>query len=271
MPSAVDMLFPPTTRVVYAHAPLVHVIAQVRFPSLLRIESEPPAAFQEAIRAAFPLLERSAPSLSPNLTPEILKQLGVIVPGVAYQFLTEDRKTTLSLAPDALSLSTSAYTRWEDFRHQLSAPLEALISIYQPSFFTRIGLRYIDVIDRRPLGLEATPWSQLLRPELLGEAALPQFEQNLEDVKRVVRVRRNDGRGSVLLQHGFGIVQSQPNDTYAIDFDIYLDEKTECRRAQSTLDQFNDRARRAFRWAISDRLHDALEPSAIPLAAAVGV
>jgi len=46
---------PESPRVIYASNPLVDVICQVRFPRILRIDSELPVAFQEAIRDQFPL------------------------------------------------------------------------------------------------------------------------------------------------------------------------------------------------------------------------
>ena len=48
------MLFAPYERYQYARAPLVEVICQLRFPTILSIGSQEPAAFQEAIRREFP-------------------------------------------------------------------------------------------------------------------------------------------------------------------------------------------------------------------------
>jgi uncharacterized protein (TIGR04255 family) len=207
----------------------------------------------------FPLFERSqTPSIT--LPPQIAQLLGHSVSPVAYTFLTEDRATTLMLSPEALSLTTSAYSRWEDFRGRLQNPLTALAEIYQPSFFSRIGLRYVDAIQRERLGLEGQKWSQLLRRELLGELALPQFEDSLEQAERVLRLKFPDGSGSILLRHGLGQVQGQSETGYVIDFDFYTDKKTEVADGGATLDRFNRRAGRAFRWCILDNLHHAMEP-----------
>jgi uncharacterized protein (TIGR04255 family) len=48
------MPFPETDRVIYGKKPLDRVICQVRFPAILRIESELPTLFQETIRSQFP-------------------------------------------------------------------------------------------------------------------------------------------------------------------------------------------------------------------------
>lgn len=53
-PSALTT-FPETPRVIYAKNPLFEVICQLRFPAILKIDSEIPAGFQEKLRASFPL------------------------------------------------------------------------------------------------------------------------------------------------------------------------------------------------------------------------
>lgn len=51
------MPFPNSPRVIYRKNPLEQVICQIRFPSILRIDTEIPAAFQELVRSQFPLFE----------------------------------------------------------------------------------------------------------------------------------------------------------------------------------------------------------------------
>ena len=48
------MLFAPYERYQYARAPLVEVICQLRFPTILSIGAKEPAEFQEAIRKDLP-------------------------------------------------------------------------------------------------------------------------------------------------------------------------------------------------------------------------
>src|SRR5579883_3208137 len=103
MPEATDELFPLSPRVIYANAPLVQVIAQVRFPPILKIEGQPPAEFQDRIRRIFPLLEKHANPLALQLSQfgqlplEIIQALGQQVSGIAYVFLTENRATNVNL------------------------------------------------------------------------------------------------------------------------------------------------------------------------------
>ena len=48
------MPFPEVKRIIYKKNPLDKVICQLRFPTILKIEKEIPAEFQERIRKEFP-------------------------------------------------------------------------------------------------------------------------------------------------------------------------------------------------------------------------
>ena len=47
-------MFSDEPRCIYRNNQIAEVICQFRFPEILKIASDPPAAFQEAIRAAYP-------------------------------------------------------------------------------------------------------------------------------------------------------------------------------------------------------------------------
>ena len=87
------MLFSDRSRSNYRNAPIHEVICQLRFPTILTINSVEPADFQEAIREAFPQYARrqdiAAPKISglggPN--PKVEQQ----PPVTNYNFLSADR------------------------------------------------------------------------------------------------------------------------------------------------------------------------------------
>lgn len=269
MTIAMGDLFPPAPRVIYGKAPLLQVICQLRFPQILRIESEAPAEFQERIRGAFPLLEKVNPIPLP-LPPMVAQALSA--PGIttSYQFHTEDRGATVELTSQSVTLSTRSYERWEKFRDDLKTPLSAIMDVYRPAFFQRAGLRYQDLILRSKIGLANVPWSRLLGAQLLGELAYEPFEQNLQDARRLIRVKVPPGDGFILLQHGLGIAAAPgatpPSDSevgYMIDFDFSAEQKIEVSNAYAILDNLHQGVGRAFRWCITDELHEALQPTPI--------
>lgn len=255
-------LFPEVPRVFYEAAPLIEVICQLRFPSVLRIERTPDD-FQEQVRNEFPFFERAAAPKLTQLPPEIIEALGAQIAPINYRFRTEDGLTTLSLTPDALALSTTGYILWEEFWRQLRIGLDALVRVYRPSFYTRIGLRYRNSIDRQKLGLDDRPWADLLAPWIIGELTLPLFEGQVAEAARQLRVRLPDSKGAVFLQHSLA-PSPAGSRVYVIDLDFYTDQKTEVEHAEPILDHFRKRAGWGFRWCITDTLHEALRPQ--PLA-----
>jgi uncharacterized protein (TIGR04255 family) len=259
-------LFPETPREHYAKAPLVlmQVVCQLKFPKLLRIESAPPAEFQEKIRDRFPLLQPTQ-NLPMNLPPEVSMMFGQQVGQVNYQFTTEDRSHTIALSSESLSLTASVYKSWEMFVENFRPAVEALNQVYSPSFYNRAGLRYVDAIDRKKLGLADAPWSRLLKPQLLGELSIPEFELSLEGfAQRAVRLKNPDGSGSILLQHGIAQNVNSNEPVYVIDIDFFSEEKIEVQNAIDALTHFNRLAGNAFRWCITDELRNALEPTILP-------
>src|SRR5690349_17057626 len=126
--------FPASERVFYAKAPLIEVVAQLRFPPILRIQ-EQPSDFQDRVRKFFPLFDRAMPAGLPQDIPaemlQILSGQGFGAPG--YKFLTEDRREFLTLFVDSFAYSTEKYTTWENFRAVLELGVNSLMEVYQPS------------------------------------------------------------------------------------------------------------------------------------------
>jgi uncharacterized protein (TIGR04255 family) len=252
MPSTIDDLFPPSPRELYSKAPevLLLVVCEFKFPRILRLDKEPPAGFQEAIARKFPLYEQA---------------INFQVPEGAHQFMTEDRNTTVSLSSENMALIVKkTYTKWEDFRALLEMAIGALVREYTVPFFSRIGLRYQDVIHRQSLGLGSDlSWLRLIKPELLGPFPFAQFEANVTGATHRLNLSLPDGTGALTLRHGLVNVAGQEGVGYMLDFDFSRQPKTETNDALNGLDHFHDLAGRAFRWCLTDELRAALGPTEI--------
>lgn len=262
------MPFPNSPRVIYSKNPLVEVICQLRFPSILRIDSEVPSKFQEKIRHQYPLFEETPiKELKLELPPELIQAFKEVISPVktgkiAYDFLSPDKTWKVGLTREFIALSTNKYERWEEFKAYLEEPLSALINVYSPAFFTRVGLRYRDVICRSALGLPTDyPWSELLKPHIAGELTSPTLADCVFGVAKKIQVRLSEN-AEVLIQHGF--VQHPEGETcYLIDSDFSISAQTEVTDVIPTLDLFNRQTRDFFRWCITDQLHRAMEPRPI--------
>jgi len=108
-----------------------------------------PVGFQEAIRAEYPTLNTSRAIELPFLSnPQTNSPPIVMGQGLTYEFLDKAGKWKLVLSSDFIALSTMSYEKWEDFRSRLSTAIDLLVEHYSPSHFTRVGLRYQDLIIR---------------------------------------------------------------------------------------------------------------------------
>lgn len=259
--SEVLMTFPESPRVIYKQNPLVEVICQLKFPPLLRIESEPPSAFQERIRKDYPLLQESSAD-QPLLPPAIAKAIGQAVPGFfqgrTYTFLSEDERWKVALTREFLALSTAHYSRWEEFRSKLRVALDALVSTYEPSFLVRVGLRYRDMIRRSMGGLENLEWSRLLQPHVLGELSQPRLSKAVQHSAHDVLISLDNNIGQVRVLHGLMKEPGQSEFSYSIDSDFFYEGRTELENVFTYLDTFNREAGKLFRWCITPVLHKRL-------------
>ena len=152
------MLFPEAERVIYRENVLDQVICQIRFPTILKIDTEVPSAFQELIRHKFPVYQQSnegdhlqLPDGISQLIPREFLESFTIRGNMRHQFISGDRSWTVSLTRDFIALSTGRYTCWEEFRDNLKLIAQALIDVYAPAYISRVGLRYQNVVDRKKL------------------------------------------------------------------------------------------------------------------------
>jgi uncharacterized protein (TIGR04255 family) len=257
---------PDFPRVIYEVNPLTEVICQFRFPAILRIAAEPPVAFQERIRAEFPLLkEQSAdvglqiPSGLPSAVADMVK-VSLRKRQVGYDFMTADSKWKVSLTRDFLALSTSGYLRWEGMKEHLQGPLRALLDVYKPAFFGRIGLRYQDVIRRSALKLDpSTRWSELLQPHIVGLLGTGIYEEVTEVLSQAL-IKLPHFAGQVRLNYGVVVADDPNEECFLIDHDFFTEQRTETDDVDRILAYFNRQSGRLFRWCIQDRLHEAMRP-----------
>lgn len=256
----IDDLFPERPRTLYETNPLIEVICQVRFPPILRIEAAAPAEFQEQIRDKFPLLERTSNQFAQQLPQELLQAIGAPSGGSGFIFRTAERDTSATLLSDCLTVSTEKYVRWEDFWMLAQACITALIDVYAPSFFTRLGLRYRNMIRRSELGQDDAAWSALVSQAIFGELADGAWEASVVEARRSLRCEGSDDGDAVIFQHGLAQIEGQNEQCYLIDFDYYRDSRVESAEIEAVFQRFNRRSGRAFRWAITEQLHDALGP-----------
>jgi uncharacterized protein (TIGR04255 family) len=150
-----------------ARAPLVNVLAQVRYPKIPLFGTEEGAAsLRDQLRERYPILRQ-----------ESALALVVSSSGVAQElshsplWRLQDRESTwkVTLSDDFVAVETGAYVSREDFCARLDQILAAVSSVGEPVIYDRVGVRYTNQLTGEAAGRVL----QLIRPELHGLLSVP--------------------------------------------------------------------------------------------------
>lgn len=246
---------PPPAEVPLSDAPLVRVIAQVRFPLVASVAKRDfIAPFQEAIRAEYPVLR-----------PEESRSVFLGLQGVmearantVWRFRDASGAWRVTLAPDFLALETGRYTSRNDLLDRLKRVLEALVTYVDPKVMDRLGVRYID----RVAGENLSDLPQLVRPEVCGVLSTTLASHVLHSISEAVFVLP-DNAGQVMTRWGLvpargtvdpAAVEPIEEPTWLLDIDAFqaetrqLDVQVAVQQARG----FSERIYSIFRWAVTD-------------------
>ncbi len=138
--------------------------------------------------------------------------------------------------------------------------MNAFVEVYEPVLFTRIGLRYFDVIVRSNLGLEDIDREDLIAPQFLGVIASPELKANVTQFQSTSLVNLKDDQGEVRIIAGTVMSTESAETNFMIDSDFYKLKREEKDKLLNRLDYFHTKASGLFRMCIKDKLHDAMEP-----------
>lgn len=256
------MTFPHSDRVIFDKNPLEAVICQLRFPTILEIRTELPVKFQNMIRDGYPLYESDQLKLPAEIS-QVFERLPIPkpVPTVTHKFIAPDGSKVISLNSDFIAFTDTKYVRWERYSEAITRVQAALEEIYKPAFYTRIGLRYTDVIDKVKIGIEGETWEALLKPSLIGLlGAKHNIGNSVNNIGTQATMRLDEVPGGMAtIRHG--LKKIGPNrEVYSIDIDFYTTERRSSEDVPGILRRFNILGGNFFRWAITERLRTALGP-----------
>ncbi len=74
------------------------------------------------------------------------------------------------------------------------------------------------------------------------------------------------GLGNVTVRSGIAETVDTKEECFLIDSDFFIDERIKINDIDGILGYFNRQSGRLFKWAIEDRLHDAMEPRIVEAA-----
>jgi len=242
---------PTFDRVLFKRAPLVQVICQVRFPPILEIGKEAPAEFQKRIRNDYPTLEMMdavAVSSSGDMERASVGTLTTV-----WKFSDVSHNWTVSLSSAFVSLDTKDYSSFETFSEKFQKPWKAAQDCYDLSTLTRIGLRFINRLRITPGENPAKYWAGRINPALAGYLGTELMQGGVSQSQHEIRLQGDDYQ--LTIRHGL-----ERKGDYRLDYDCYTDAPTRPDGTESLLARFNDILYRIFRWSLSERLFNELEP-----------
>lgn len=248
---------PPPEEVPLKNAPLIRVIAQVRFPPILSIEKKDfVGSFQEAIREKYPILQ-------PEQTQTfVFGPQGAVQPTsqLTWRFIDTADSWRVSLAPDFIALETTAYSSRRDFLERLESLLTALKESFEPQVqvIERFGLRYVD----RLVGQDLQDISSLVKPEISGMMST-EFRGDIHQAINESLFIIPGGDERILARWGlmpagstFDLNAIEPivEPSWILDLDMSLSKNREfsIEALMSEGQHFAERIYTFFRWAVKD-------------------
>lgn len=247
--------FPQREDVRLQRAPLAEVICQVRFPSILRIASEQPVAFQEWVRERFPQL-----AVEQGVVVH-MEPLGTMPPSAKpepriFRFKSPDGNTIVSLALNFYALSTTSYIHWKDFLELIRLVNEAAREVYNLPYAVRVGLRYINHLTFENTGTSSVRelW-EILRPELTALLRGDCWDEPAEMLNQLLLARGENER--LTLRSGF---RGGEEPVFLLDFDYYAKGNIPLENLSGLCQPYHDVIYNAFRWCIPDEKLVVFDP-----------
>jgi uncharacterized protein (TIGR04255 family) len=230
--------------------PLAAVIAQLRFDPILKIAVGVPD-FQDEIRARFPLYEERD-----------VQVVEVALPGTEgvrtrrvkeHRFRARNEPTTVVLGDQSVSLEYLAHQHRDVLFSDVALVVAALTSRFPDVSPTRLGLRYVNVIDRDRVEKESgrpTTWADLLEASFLR---MPAGLADLDSTRFAVEIASEMPVGAMTLRYGL-LPAHEDRLVFRLDVDRYRQETFAVTDVENTVRAFADDVFQVFMAAASERL-----------------
>ena len=216
---------PPADHSHLPRSPLKLVVCQIRFTSMPEI-GEP--EFMLRLHEALGGHSGGYPRVEPLATQNLVLQVGqnprdVVSQQQGWKYVSGDGDWTVTALPGSLALETAtAYISWtENFRERLLGLLDVFYGLVQPVAEERLGLRYVDQIER-PSVTSPLEWGQFLNPHLLGlilhDSLGTAVQASMQQVDLAV-----DEEVRCVIRHGFNRNPLDGSLAYIFDTDTFRD------------------------------------------------
>ena len=242
-----------------ANAPLVRVLAQVRYPRLVSMRPERADAtvgrVVDRLGETYPILGEEH-EVTVSLGPEGLSPTPA---GRLWRLKNTEDNWQVTIGDAFVALDTTAYVSRGDFATRMQTVLEAVLDSVQPPYVDRVGIRYTNRIDGAS-ALADLP--SLVRAEMLGGLAFASNEQVAVSHTLDEALYKANGQA---LHARWGLLPANaqidaslppvPHPSWIFDLDSFKDVRSES-DATSLAGQVGRLAEGAyefFRWATTPR------------------
>lgn len=259
-------------REVYPHSPLEFVAAELRFPYAPRL-GRPDAidSLTETLRDILPIPRQDevASYLLAADGPHRGKTETV------HRLMNRGRTASVKVSQASVTIETTHYTNWGDFRSLLDRCLKALAAIDAIVGVERAGLRYVNEVRVTDPITTPADWLEYLNPSLVCQLKLTeQYEVQTLDGALVFR---RDGNAGIVFRYatldGPGVIGDDPlrkrsrdrtGPVFVLDVDSFWEPALEDLADFDTAhivgkyDELHEPVGVLFELSLSERLRDIL-------------
>lgn len=243
-------------------APLVKVLAQLRFPPVASIAKQSYIGpFQEQLREQYPILRPESYIAAAANSEGVVSQHSMTV----WRLQDMEQSWSVVLGTDFVAVETVAYESRDDLIGRLLEVFGALCSLADPQpvlIFDRLGIRYINRLTGTDVG-QLAMWVQ---PELQGPLSIP-LPRGAKFVSAIGQTHfefdgpQMQARWGKLPPAGFFLpgVDAVDEESWILDIDVFFEGPTSFDPSDAA-ESARGAAKHAygfFRWAMSEEFIEA--------------
>lgn len=240
-------------RKLYERNCLENVVCQIRFRPILKVE-EKIADFQEVVRTKYPEYSVSAGRqinlFNGNIDVKEEKQ---------FLFKKAGKADTIALVRDFIAFETKSYERRSVFLEDVKLGLQALAGTHKVVNPTRIGLRFVNAIDKEIISNDLgqpVSWSDLISEDFL---AVPKKLASIDDASTYHEITSNIDDGKLILRYGIIRLPGDENPKFRFDVDRYTEGEIPFDQIVEKVSKFNEHALSLFSALVGAKLSEWLK------------
>ena len=226
---------PKTEPVRYKRNFIETCVCELKFPTILELETKPPVGLQRKLRKKYPVY---TPGHSFEVGPT-----GDATKEIRYNFKSKNARWNVGLRSYSIALETTGYIDFGDFMTRLRFMLSQSKSLLDTDFFTRVGLRYVNKVP-----IDDGILRNWINPALISPLASGELG-SLE--KYYNEMRGHSEFGQYSFRHGTQ-VQGDDISFYMLDYDYY-EENVAVEEVEHLLYNFNRTNFSLFIWSLNHK------------------